>query len=155
MENSTKKKVISQKAQAVSELVSAVIMIILFICKILEDLNYTKAMHNILNIMSPLLLIAIAVFLLWSKRYEKQPSDELSRELMLRSTAIAVKAELCAAIAVGVYMHLQGNYRHDEYYSITGSDIVMFGVFLCGIFFIVKDCIFLWLDRTPKAEDDE
>jgi hypothetical protein len=31
----------------------------------------------------------------------------------------------------------------------------MFGVFLCGIFFIAKNIVFLWLDRTPKAEEDE
>ena len=150
-----KKKVMSQKAQAVSEIIAAMVQIVLFICKILENINHTRALHNILNVMSPVIIAAIIILIVWSSRYGKQPGDELSRELTLKATAVAVKAELCIAMFAGIFMHLHGNYRHDEYYSITGSDVVLFAVFLCGVFFIVKNIVFLWLDRTPKAEEEE
>lgn len=150
-----KKRVVSQKAQAAFEIVPAAVLIMLFICKILENINHTETLHNILNAMSPLIIVLIVILFIWSSRYGKQPSDELSRELMLKATAVAVKAVLFAAVAVGFFMHLHGNYRHDEYYSITGGDVCMFAVFLCGIFLIVKNIAFLWLDRTPKAEEEE
>ncbi|WP_303837984.1 hypothetical protein [Ruminococcus flavefaciens] len=149
------KKMMSQKAQAALEIVPALVLIMLFICKILENINHTRTLHNILNAMSPLIIVVTAVLFIWSSRYGKQPSDELSRELTLKATAVAVKAELCAAVIVGIFMHLQGNRRHDEYFRITGGDVCMFGVFLCGVFFIAKNITFLWLDRTPKAEEDE
>ena len=150
-----KKKELSQKAQAVSEFVSAMVMIILFICKILEKTNHTELMHNILSVMSLLAFIGVAFYVFLESKYKKQPSDELSRELMLKATYLAVKVELIAAVLVGIFMHLHGNHRHFEYYSITGGDVCAFAVFLCGVFFAVKNIVFLWLDRTPKAEEEE
>ncbi len=150
-----KKRVLSQKAQALSEFVSSMVMIILFICGMLEKIYHTRVFHYIINVLSPLILIGIVFFCAMSTKYKKQPSDELSRELMLKATDIAVRVELCAALLVGIFMHLHGNHRHFEYYSIEGSDVCIFAVFLCGVFLAAKNITFLWLDRTPKAEEDE
>lgn len=150
-----KKRVLSQKAQAVSEFVSSLVMIIMFICGMLEKIYHTRVFHYIINVLSPLVIVVIVLLCVMSAKYKKQPSDELSRELMLKATDIAVKVELCAAVLVGIFMHLHGNHRHFEYYSIEGSDVCMFGVFLSGVFFAAKSIIFLWLDRTPKAEEEE
>ena len=150
-----KKRELSQKAQALSEFVSSMVMIILFICEMLEKIYHTKIAHYIINVLSPLILIGIVFFCVMSSKYKKQPSDELSRELMLKATDIAVRVELGTALLVGIIMHLHGNHRHFEYYSLTGGDVCIFAVFLCGVFLAAKNIVFLWLDRTPKAEEEE
>ena len=154
MKNS-KKKELSLKAQAIAELVSAAVMILLFIGKMYENIFHNRALHNIINYTSPLIFVIIAAICVVSAKYNKQPNDELSRELTLKATEIAVKIELCVAVFCGIIMHLQGNRRHFEYYRIMGSDVCIFGVFLCGVYLAAKNIAFLWFDRTPKAEEEE
>ena len=130
-------------------------MIGMFTVGMLEKINHTRTLHTIIKISFPFIVIAMLILFFWSSKYKKQPSDELSSALSLRATAAAVKIELCTAAVVGVFMHMHGNHRHFEYYSITGIDVCMFAFFLSGIFFAAKNIAFLWLDRTPKAEEDE
>ncbi len=148
-------KILSLKAQAVAELISAMIMVMLFIGKMYENIFHNRALHNIINYSSPLIIVLIVSAFVLMTRYKNQPNDELSRELTLRATEISVKVELIAAVAFGVIMHMQGNRRNIEYFSVMGSDVCMFGVFLVGVYFAAKNIVFLWLDRTPKAEEDE
>lgn len=149
------RKTLSLKAQAVSELILAMIMIVLFIGKMYENIFHSRALHNIINYGAPFIIIAISSVFVIAVKFRYQPNDELSRELTLKATEIAVKIELCVAVFCGIIMHLQGNRSGDEYYRIMGSDVCIFGVFLSGVFFAAKSIIFLWLDRTPKAEEEE
>ncbi len=149
------RKTLSLKAQAVSELILAMIMIVLFIGKMYENIFHSRALHNIINYGAPFIIIAISAVFVIAVKFRYQPNDELSRELMMKATDIAVRVELGTALLVGIIMHLHGNHRHFEYYSLTGGDVCMFGVFLCEVFLAAKSIAFLWLDRTPKAEEEE
>ena len=123
----------------------------------LKEKFHSKSLEKFSSIFFPTaIIIGIAGFIYIVVKYKKaEKPDELYRELETRSSAYAGYALLLAVWFIGWLMILWGNSRHNEIFSIKGSDVVNLGLFLWGFHYFVKSIIFLILDRTPKAEEDE
>ena len=123
----------------------------------LEEKSNSKVLEGISDIFFPMaIIIGIAGLVYITVKYKKaEKPDELYRELETRSAAYAGYALLLAIWLIGCFMILWGNSRHSEVFSIKGGDVTDLGLFLFGFHFFVKSIVFLILDRTPKAEEEE
>lgn len=124
---------------------------------VLKEKSNSKALDIFSDLFFPLaIILGIAGLLYITVKYKKaEKPDELYRELETRSAAYAGYALLAAIWFIGWIMILWGNSRENEVFSIKGGDVVNLGLFLWGFHYFIKSIIFLILDRTPKAEEEE
>ena len=123
----------------------------------LKEKFHSKVLYDFSNLFFPMaIILGIAGLIYIAVKYKKaEKPDELYRELETRSAAYAGYALLLAIWFIGCFMILWGNSRHNEVFSIKGGDVIDLGLFLLGFHYFVKSIIFLILDRTPKAEEEE
>ncbi|HPY86100.1 MAG TPA: hypothetical protein PLS20_13855 [Ruminococcus flavefaciens] len=152
---SNEKKILSQKTQSVINFIIGVLIVLMFIIGALGKMQHSEVLHNISNIFFPFALAMIMFIFGVSLNRRKQPEDELSRELMLKAGSAAIFFVLLAILVFGIAMDVIGSARDNPKFSIEGSDVVMFGQFICGVYIAAKSAVFLWLDRTPKGEEEE
>lgn len=146
------RKPVTFRAQAVINLIFALLsMVIIVVGIITKYLHKTEAV----DVFFVAVLVSIGVFCIVMTRFKKEPADELAKELMTKATAYSVNGVLAAAMLVGIIMHLEGNRRHIESYSITGEYVVWFAYLLTMLQGIMKNAIYLWLDRTPASDEEE
>lgn len=146
----TKKKINTLKNQAWTNLICGAMTLPLYSVMLFLDTPQHRTLGNIYIVA----VLAVIVVLCILSSGKKEAADELSTANMNRAGSISAFIAPCIILAVGIFMHLRGNYRGDSTYDITGGDICIFGVMLMNIIIIVKNGIFLWLDRTPKGEED-
>lgn len=149
------KKIISQKKQAVIGFIIGIINVLMFMIGTLEKMQHSTMLDNISDIFFPFAFGMLILIFGVSLSSKKQPGDELSRELMLKAGAIAIIFELLAVLVWGIGMDIIGSVRGNSKFSIEGNDVVMFVQLMGGVYIAARSAIFLWLDRTPKAEEDE
>ena len=149
---SNEKKILSQKTQSVINFIIGVLIVLMFIIGALGKMQHSEVLHNISNIFFPFALGMIMFIFGVSLNRRKQPEDELSRELMLKAGSAAIFFVLLAILVFGITMDVIGSARDNPKFSI---DVVMFGQFVCGVYMAAKSAVFLWLDRTPKGEEEE
>ena len=145
------KKVNTLKNQAWTNLICGAVTLPLYSVMLLPHTQLNKTLGNIFVF----IVIAVLVLLCIRSSGKKEQADELSAANMNRAGSISALIAPCIILAVGIFMHMRGNYRSDETFDITGEAIIIFGVMTAAITIIVKNGIFLWLDRTPKTEEDE
>ena len=146
----TKKKISTLKNQAWANLICGAMTLPLYTVMLFQDTPQHRTLGNIFIVA---VLAGIVVFCILSSG-KKEAADELSTSNMNRAGSISAFIAPCIILAVGIFMHLRGNYRGDSTYDITGGDICVFSAMLMIINNIVKNGIFLWLDRTPKGEEE-
>ena len=144
-------KINTLKNQAWTNLICGAAALPMYSVMLLPDTPFRKTLGNILVF----IVMAVVVLLCIRSSGTNEKADELSTANMNRAGSISAAVAPFIVLAVGIFMHLRGNYRHDETFNITGAVIVVFGVMLANISIIVKNGIFLWLDRTPAAEEEE
>ena len=148
-------KMISQKKQAVINIVMGCLIILMVIIKLIGKMQHSTVLQNVSNIVFPFALGIIIFIFGVSLNRRKQTSDELSRELMLRAGSITLFIELFVIIAMGIAMEIIGSSRGNVKFGIEGIDVMLFGTFICGVNIAARNAVFLWLDRIPKAEEEE
>ncbi|MBR3283246.1 MAG: hypothetical protein IKI56_08110 [Ruminococcus sp.] len=146
-----KKKVNSLKKQAWINLICGAVTLPLYSVMLLPETPLRKTLGNVFVFIT----LAVVVLLCICSSGKKEQADELSTANMNRAGSISAVIAPCILLAVGIFMHLRGNYIHNTTFGITGGDIIVFGVMIANISIIVKNGVFLWLDRTPKAEEEE
>ncbi|ADU20902.1 hypothetical protein [Ruminococcus albus] len=104
---------------------------------------------------TPLFLSAIAVYvvlLFIMGRYKKEPEDELSKDLKLKADAYTAHGLIVATMVYGIVLQTAGNHVHKV--SITGEMIMWFGYLMIGTYHVLRNAIYLRLDRTPESEEE-
>lgn len=148
-------RLLSQKTQAVINLTSGVMIILMVLIGEIGKMQHSTVLNNISKILFPFALGAFMLVFGVVLNNERQRGDELSKELMHKAGSLSIFFEVFAVLAVAIAFeimcHLSGNYQ----FSIETNDILMFGTFLCGVNLAARSGIFLWLDRTPRTEEDE
>ena len=144
-------KVNTLKNQAWTNLICGAVTLPLYSVILLPE---TPLRRTLGDVFASIIIVSVVVLCIRSSG-KKEKADELSIANMNRAGSISAGFAPTIVLAIGIFMHLRGNYRHEVNFNITGGTIVAFGVMLVSISIIVKNGIFLWLDRTPKAEEDE
>ena len=146
------RKPVTFRAQAVINLIFSLLSMVIMVVGII-----TKYLHltDVMDVFVVAVLVCIGIFCIVMSRFKKEPADELAKELMTKATAYSVNGVLAAAILTGIFMHLNGNRCDIETYSITGEHVIWFGYVLALIHWIMKNAIYLWLDRTPASDEEE
>lgn len=148
-------KMISQKTQAVINLIIGIMIALIFIAEVIGRIMNSTVLHNVSSIFFPF-AIGITMFVVGvSLERRKQPGDELSKELMLKAGSLALYFEVCAVAALGIAMEIAGSLRGNYKFSIEGKDVLMFATFICGVNLAARSVVFLWLDKTPKDWNEE
>ena len=145
------KKVNTLKKQAWINLICGAAPLPLYSIMLMPDTPMRKTLGNIFVVIA---LVIVALICICSSG-RKEKADELSTANMNRAGSISAIIPPCIIVALGLFMQMRGNYIDKETFNITGEDIIIFGIMMADIIIIVKNGIFLWLDRTPKAEEDE
>ncbi len=144
-------KVNTLKNQAWTNLIFGVVAIPLYSVMLFPNMPHRKTLVNVLILIT---FVVCAVLFIRSSG-KKELADELSRANMHKADSVVVNIDPFIILAVGIFMHLRENYHHVETFGISGDNIVLFGIILMNINVIVKNSVFLWLDRTPKAYYEE
>ncbi|MCR4889668.1 MAG: hypothetical protein K5979_10915 [Ruminococcus sp.] len=144
-------KVNTLKNQAWTNLICGVITIPLYSVMLFPNMPHRKTLVDVLILIAA--VIGVVLFIRSSGK--KELADELSRANMHKADSVVVNIDPIIIVAVGIFMHLRGNYHHVETFGISGDNIALFGIILMNINGIVKNSVFLWLDRTPKADYEE
>lgn len=145
------KKVNTLKKQAWTNLICGAATLPLYSVMFMPDTPLRKILCNIFVVITMVIIVVLCIY----SSGRKEQGDELSTANMNRAGSISAIIAPCIILAVGMFMHMRGNYIDKETFSITGGDIIVFGIMIANITIIVKNGIFLWLDRTPKAEEEE
>lgn len=153
MEKKTKvnKKINTIKKQAWTNLICGAVTLPMYFLILLPRTPLRRTMGDIFAVIT---LTIVAVLSIYSSG-RKEKADELSTANMNRAGSISAVIPPCIIVAVGLFMQMRGNYIDKETFNITGENIIFFGIMIAIISMIVKNGVFLWLDRTPKAEEDE
>lgn len=115
------------------------------------NLSHSKTLVNVFILIAAVICAVLCI----RSSGKKELADELSRANMHKADSVVVNIDPIIIVAVGIFMHLRGNYHHVETFGISGGNIALFGIILLNINVIVKNSVFLWLDRTPKADYEE
>lgn len=147
-----KRKPITQKGQALSNLICGIVII-------LEAVFGTFGKKLIgetgVDVFFILAIITVVVLAALTSRYKKEPADELAKELMTKAAAYSAYVPIALITLIGIVMHLNGNRTDHEIYEIRGDHVLTLALLLMGIQYVVRYGMYLWLDRTPKSEDEE
>lgn len=147
------RKPISQKGQAVCNLILGLLIVATEIVGRLTQDAARKSGFNGVDIFFVVGLLIIAAVVVILSRRKNEPADELSKDLMLKSTSLAGIVSIAALFVFGCVLHLAGNYRYPEPLNFGYDDILILTMAQMGVYLTAKNAIYLWLDRTPA--DDE
>lgn len=145
------RKPISQKGQAVCNLILGLLIVVAEIVGRLTQGAARKSGVDAFFIVGLLIIAAMAVIL---SRRKNEPSDELSKDLMLKATSLAGIVSIAALFVFGCVLHLAGNYRYPEPLDFGYDDVLILTMAQAGVYLMAKNAIYLWLDRTPVADDE-
>lgn len=149
------KKILTQHGQAFVNLIWGIAMVLLPIATTIRKHFNSNTNGIFYRSMNMLAAFCALLLILYTSGLKKQPEDELSQSLMLKATATAAYVEIFAVAALSTGMLVTGILRNDETFSVTSFDVLNLAMFLCGVYHIARNAIFLWLDRTPKECDEE
>lgn len=145
------RKSISVKGQAVVNLLLGVIMTVIAVAAMIS-----RSIGSIRQ-QTPAVVAATAVYvvlLIISGRYKKEPEDELAKELMLKSTAYSAKGLIISTMVFGMAVNMACNRIHKDSVKITGEMVMWYGYLMIGMYYVLRNAFYLWLDRTPEAEEE-
>lgn len=147
-----KRKPITQKGQALTNLICGIIIVLEAVFGAFGKKLIGKTGVDIFFILA---IITLVVLVALTSRYKKEPADELAKELMTKATAYSAYVPIIIVALIGFVMHLNGNRTNHEIYEIRGDHVISLALLLAGIHCVVRYGMYLWLDRTPKSDDEE
>lgn len=143
------RKSMSVKGQALLNLMFGAVVMIISVISLISRTSGSIRRHT------PLFIAAIAVYavlLFILGKYKKEPEDELSKELKLKSDSYTAHGLIVATMVYGIVLQTAGNHAHKV--SITGEMIMWFGYLMIGTYHVLRNAIYLRLDRTPESEEE-
>ncbi|WP_139199777.1 hypothetical protein [Ruminococcus albus] len=145
------RKPISVKGQALVNLLLGVVMTVIAVSAMIS-----RSIGSIKQ-QTPTVLAAAAVYvvlMMISCRYKKEPGDELAKELMLKATAYSAEGLIIFTMVFGMIVHMACNRAHKANVCITGEMVMWYGYLMIGAYYVLRNAFYLWLDRTPEAEEE-
>ena len=147
-----KRKPITQKGQALTNLICGIIIVLESVFGAFGKKLIGKTGVDVFFILAVITLVLLVAL---TSRYKKEPADELAKELMTKAAAYSAYVPIIIIAVIGVAMTLIGNKTDIDSFPVTSDHVMGLALLLMGIHYVVRNGMYLWLDRTPKSDDEE
>ena len=147
-----KRKPMSFGRQAFFDLIYGIAFILIAIVALYTNQTKIRKLSDMFFVTTLIVFVVMGIML---SRYKKEPADELAEALMTKATAYSAYGLIIANLVVGVIMSIVGGVRDNEFFTITGDHVLTYTYFLMGVYYVLRNAIYLWLDRTPASDEEE
>ena len=149
------RKPISQKGQAVCNVIYGALLTVTPIVSKITHAGADKGYRSFADAFFIATLVIVFVIAAMTYSRKAEPADELCKELMLKATGWSAPILISVVWLAGLIMTIVGNNSEEGVYAVTSDDMALLVILLTGVYMTSRNAIYLWLDRTPAADDEE